>query len=238
MRLPVAVLAIAALLLAGCGATKASVSVSPSAAATSAFAGYWRSDNGGAAAVELLRIRRAGDRFALDMCSLPRPAPLRIEGDRLVYHEFWKNKELWRYVLSMKQGGDGLALSILQGPDFQAKQDITATFTRASGSDAELATEMRSWAANVTIAGQVSALSNAVSVWANKRGRFPPRQALLPGGAFWKWHRAPRLTNAITGGPMILGGGPGNFDYTTNGGDNYSISGHLYGGAESTQSGG
>ena len=55
---------------------------------------------------------------------------------------------------------------------------------------------------------------------------FGPRHA---------WEGAPTLRNAVTGGPMELGPGPGNFDYTvTSTGNYYKLSGHLYGGGEST----
>jgi hypothetical protein len=71
---------------------------------------------------------------------------------------------------------------------------------------------------------------NALEDWAGKHDGYPPRSALLPGGAFWTWKGAPHLTNAITGGPMVLGSGAGNFDYRTYG--TWLVSGHLYGGGE------
>jgi hypothetical protein len=79
---------------------------------------------------------------------------------------------------------------------------------------------------------------NALGNWAERHGGYPPREALLPGDAFWKCRGAPHLTNAVTGGPMVLGSGDGNFDYTTDGKWRYSVEGHLNGGGETTQSGG
>jgi hypothetical protein len=112
-------------------------------------------------------------------------------------------------------------------------------FTKATGSATQLAAELQGRNAEPTIQGRVNRLVEALEEWQYRHGRYPPRAALLPGGAFWKWKGAPHLTNAISGGPMVLGDGVGNFDYTTTSGRFYFVlRGHLYGGEEDTRSGG
>jgi hypothetical protein len=204
------------------------------------FVGYWRPANPSPdyQGPHLLRIHLAGDHFVLDFPPVVISSPMVVSGDRLFLHMFQNGKEIDRWAFWLSRGGKKLFVGDYFGPPFKAKPQFVMAFKPATGQVAALATELHGWAANWTIQQQVSTLMNApfFRTYYSRFGRYPPRSALLLGGAFWKSKHAPHLTNAVTGQPMRLGKGPGNFDYTTNAtGSGYRISVHLYGGGDSTQ---
>jgi len=99
-----------------------------------------------------------------------------------------------------------------------------------------MALELRGRLAEPTLRMRLTVLRNALGEYAVQRGGYPPREALAPGGAFWRWRSAPRLTNPVSGKPVVLGEGPGNFDYAPKGTWGYSLRLHLYGGDDLTES--
>jgi len=195
--------------------------------------GYWRSP-ADLKPSKLVCIRLIEGRYFLWWTPTSARASLVVEGNRLVRHHYYPNgQEMEREVFWARPGGT-LAFTFYLHPSDTTSPSPTppiVNFTKATGTAAQLAAELRGRFAVPTIEKQVGILVNALGDWASRHGGFPPRAALLPGGAFWKWKGAPHLTNAVSGGPMVLGSGAGNFDYTStgnfSGSYSYSISGHL-----------
>lgn len=234
-------LALLVLLLAGCGRSTPSTNPSSAPLPPSAAVGYWRSppDFNGPFSY-LVCIRLIQGRYFLWLPPATSRALLTVEGNRLVRHIYHGGTETEREVFWARPG-NRLAVAdyvpVQSGTTVKLGMVGIGNFTKATGSAASLAVELHGRFANGTIEEQVQTLMNAIARWVNQHGGYPPpRAVLLPGGAFWKWHGAPHLTNAFTGGPMVLGSGVGNFDYRTTSGGNWYLSGHLYGGGEATQS--
>ena len=148
-----------------------------------------------------------------------------VEGNRLVRRDY-DREVFW----ATRDGKLALAVGLPREGGGFAMMPVVI-FTKATGSAAELAAEFQGRLAEPTIQRQVTVLMEAVGEWAVQHGgSFPPRAALRSGGAFWRWKDAPRLMNAITGGPMVLGSEAGNFDFTSTGSFrdtfSYSISVH------------
>jgi len=233
-----AALVLLVLLLASCGSStpsgNTSVPLPPGAAV-----GYWRP----ATDVEwprLVCIRRIDGRYYLWLPSGVVRAPLVVEGNRLVHHIYADGKEISRSRLWVKPDGRLAFASFRRessGTTVTFRLDGILHLTKATGSAAQLAAELHAWNASETTEKQVSILAKALGKWAEQHGGYPPREALLPGGAFWTWRGAPRLTNAVTGQPMVLGSGPGSLDYTSTGRWNWSVTGHMYGGGVVTGGG-
>jgi hypothetical protein len=202
------------LLLAACGSSTnhGSTSLPPSAAV-----GYWRSP-ADLTTSKLVCIRLIQGHYFLWLPPVTARAPLVVGGNRLIRHNYLHGNEIEREAFWPRPDGT-LALVVYlpkEGGGFTRSPVLI--FTKATGSEAKLAAELHGRLAEPTIDKQMTILMNAVRKWARQHGGiFPPRAALLPGGAFWKWKGAPHLTNAVTGGPMVLGSGAGNFDYSSTG---------------------
>ena len=231
-----AALTLLALVLAGCASSTPSANDTSAPLPPSAAVGYWRAP----ASVQLSKlvcIRLTQGHYVLWAPPMTLGGlPLVVEGNHLVFHIHQNGKETERWVFWARPGG-ALAWAdyLRQGSGTTVHfrmLPMILSFTKASGSAASLAAELRGREAEPTIQKQVNVLVNALYDWHRRYGDFPLRSALLPGGAFWRWKGAPHLTNAVTGGPMVLGSGAGNFDYRTYG--TWLVSGHLYGGGEST----
>jgi len=218
-------LAFGAPLLAGCTARD-------SQSGPSRLLGYWRAPASmpkEGFGPHLILIRRQGAAYTLWAPQVGWGAPLEVHGNRLVFRHPQSGERL---VFS--RSGRGLTLAdYMRG----ARKPATVVFTPAQGSPTALAAELHGWQANSQMPGQADALVTALDRWWDLHHRYPSRSALLPGGSFWRWPGAPHLTNAVTGGPMRLGSGAGNFDYSTGGVSDYSVMVHLFGGGDTGQSG-
>jgi len=223
--------------LTGC----ASSTPSPNPTATlppSDAVGYWRSP-ATLHTFQLVYIRQIQDRYFMWTPPSSPHAPLVVEGNRLVRHRDRHGSEIERETFWARRDGTLAFIGSLAKEGGGFATTPVWVFTRAKGSREQLAAELRGRFAEPTIDRQADRLVKALALWANRHDSFPPRSALLPGGAFWSWRGAPHLTNAITGGPMVLGSGAGNFDYTTTGRRSYTLSAHRgYGQPDYTQSGG
>jgi hypothetical protein len=233
-------LALLVLLPAACGSSKPSASATPTPHSPHAALGYWR-PTGAVQYPQLVCIRLIQGQYFLWAPPIVR-VPLTVEGNRLIHHIYENGKETGYSALWVRPDGRlAWASYVSAGSGSSAHFRMlpaVGNFTRATGSDAQLAAELRGRSTQSTIEKQVHVLVDALGKWAGQHGGYPPRAALLPGGVFWKWPGAPHLTNAVTGGPMVLGSGAGNFDYTRTGRWSYSVSGHTYGGGETIESGG
>lgn len=218
-------LALAVTCLTGCAGKEAG---------PSGLLGYWR----GAASLgneplgpHLILIRRVEGRYLLRAPMLGWDVPLAVQGKGLVLRvpRFQE-----RFVFSL---GSGQYLLLADYIATTTGKPITMTFTPAHGASAALAAELHGWYANAAMPLQGDTLVKALGKWWQLHHRYPARSALLPGGAFWRWSGAPHLTNAVTGDPLRLGPGPGNFDYSTGGVSRYSVKVHFYGGGDTGQSG-
>jgi hypothetical protein len=204
-------------------------------AGPSGLVGYWR----GPASLahepfgpHLILIRRVEGHYLLRAPMLGWDVALTVQGNRLVLRHTGSAE----YVVFSQRPGHELALAdYYRGA--APKPVPTLIFTPANGSSAALAAELHGWHANATMPLQSDTLVNALGKWWQLHHRYPARSALLPGGSFWRWSGAPHLTNAVTGGAMRLGPGPGNFGYSTGGVSRYSVTVHFYGGGDTGQSG-
>ena len=141
-----------------------------------------------------------------------------VVGNRLIRHHYEHCREIEREEFGARSDGTLAVLGRLPKEGGGFTTPPVAIFTKEAGSDAQLATELRSLFAETTMGRQAESLLHAIFMWANQHsGALPQPRHLLPSGAFWDWEGAPRLTNAVSGGPMVLGDEPGNFDYASSG---------------------
>ena len=200
--------------------------------------GYWRSPKDPRFPWPMLVcIRQIDGRYYVWLPPHSPHALLVVHGNRLIRHHYAHGREIEREEFWARSDGTLAFRSRLPEKGGGFISVPFATFTRATGSATQLAAELRARFAEPIIDRQVNTLANALAGWANKHDSLPPRAALLPGGAFWRWSGAPHLTNAITGGPMVLGSAAGDFDYTKTGRWSYHLAGHLgYGQPDYTES--
>ncbi|NLT91532.1 MAG: hypothetical protein GXY02_00215 [Actinobacteria bacterium] len=218
-----------ALTTGGCGSSPAdSGTASPP---PSAAVGYWRSP-ADRQPPKLIRIHEAEGRYFLWWPPRSARAAMVVEGDRLVRHHYQGGREIEREEFWAKPDGTLAFLGRLpkEGGGFTTPDVVV--FTKATGGEAELDAQLRALFAEPTMDQQAETLLHSVFKWARGHGgAFPPRADLLPGGVFWSWRGAPRLRNAVTGAPLALGSGPGDFEYAASGDLNGSyectISMHL-----------
>jgi hypothetical protein len=225
-------LVLLAAVLSGCGLAKTPHAENSASLAVYPAIGYWRATQPNWRGTGLIQIRYTRKSFILQAAPVL-SGRLIVEGNRLVLPFFENGKATgsgWEFQLT--RGGNVLLWSA-----YGSSPVWVTTFKRAAGSATVLAKELHGWATGQTINSEVSTLAEALDTWKSEYGRFPSRTGLLRGGSFWRWPLAPHLTNAVTGRPMRLANGPGNFNYTTNATlTKYTVTGHLYGGSEVSQS--